>query len=878
MIHGTIHPFGGYEKDERGRYFIPNLNTYTMNYYSTRGMAAELATYETPFADEVQETEQEQERGQSGPQNYSDNYLTDLESPFSQNFSTTISEKASTPLASNYVQLLASLNDREFTETLYEMASELQDSWISKISNETAMGERFVPFATQQAQQYFAPLINEAETTLERITDHFNAVNIGDQSEAEIEQYFQQFETGNNLSAAQEQFLGGIIKKVKSVVKTAGNLVKKGISAVGKILPIGPLLNRIKGMIPLLLKKVLQFAIGKLPANLRPHAQNLAKKFLKLELVENTETESSTTGDIASIQTEFDNQVANLVFSADENEAEEFVMEYENSEHMLQRETDLETGGYQIPPLDVARQQFINELKNLREGESPAPAIERFLPAAILALQPVIKIAIGIIGRPRIINFLAKIIARLIGKYVPENIAMPLASSIIDVGMSAIGFEVHETNKTDVAYEAIANSIQETVQRLPMDEILNEDEEEITAEVLQAFEAAAPNNFPSRYIRRDVLPSTANGIWVMKPRKGPKHYYKKYTNIFNVTIEPKTAKSIKSFGGRPLSGFLKENMGLDVTKPIQARVHLFESVPGTVLSQISKSDMAPGLGVPYGWVQLHPLSVCTAAMLIKEPGLGEDVAAQFTTTRHRIGVGQRFFYLEISGAKLKYAPAPKKQGTKPPTPGPAPAPSPKVVTPARPSDIQCVLNFLKGEIRFNYFFSEAEAIELVEKLKAGDAIGSIMRIRTLIRNTLHNSLIKNIRSNVKIIHESMPELYLEDSLDGAPQNQLESEGGGFGKAILEKVLAKVIDKVVDAAFEGVKVFFKSRAAEFIAAQANAADGVTVKVWFMGVPGMAQISAIISAMKGTLSVGNVFDFVLPSMPAADTQVSPGKVWD
>ncbi|MGC1240489.1 MAG: hypothetical protein WA874_02825 [Chryseosolibacter sp.] len=850
-----------------------------MNTYSTRGMAAELASYETPFADETQDAEQDQERGQTGPQNYSDNYLMDLESPFSQNFNSAISEKAPNPQAADYVQLLASLNDREFTETLYEMASELQDSWTSKISNETAMGERFVPFAAQQSQQYFAPLINQAEAALERITDHFTAINIGDQSESEIEQYFLQFETDNALSAAQEQFLGGIIKKVKSVVKTAGNLVKKGINVVGKILPIGPLLNRIKGMIPILLKKVLQFAIGKLPQNLRPHAQNLAKKFLKLEVVETTETEGYTTGDIASIQTEFDNQVANMVFSADEAGAEDFVMDYENSENVLQRENDLETGGYQIPPLDVARQQFIDELKNLQEGESPAPAIERFLPAAILALQPVIKIAIGIIGRPRIINFLAKIIARLIGKYVPQNVAMPLASSIIDVGMSAIGFEVHETHKADVAYEAIANTIQETVQKLSLDEMLAGEDDEITAEVLQAFEAAAPNNFPAKYIRRDVLPSTANGIWVMKPRKGPKHYYKKYTNIFNVTIEPKTAKSITTFGGRPLSSFLKDNMALDITKPIQARVHLFESIPGTLLSQISKHDKAPGLGVPGGWVQLHPLSVCTAAMLVKEPGLGEDVPVHFRTTRHRIGVGQRFYYLEISGAKLKYVPVPKKQGVKPaPGPVPAPTPTPRVVVPARPSDIQCVLNFLKGEIRFNYFFSESDAMELVEKLKAGDAIASIMRIRSLIHNTLHNSLIKNIRSNVKIIHETMPELYLENSPDGSPQSQMESEGGGIGKAILEKVLTKVIDKLVDAAFEGVKVFFKTRAAEFIAAQANPADGVTVKVWFTGVPGMAQVSAIISGLKGTLSIGNVFDFIMPSVPAADVQVSPGKVWD
>ena len=155
-------------------------------------------------------------------------------------------------------------------------------------------------------------------------------------------------------------------------------------------------------------------------------------------------------------------------------------------------------------------------------------AIERFLPAAILALQPVIKVALSIIGRQKVINFLAGLLAKLVRKFVPENVARPLAASIIDVGMSAIGFEVNETTKTDVAYEAIVNTIQETIQRLgSLSEHQLNDQEALAAEVVQAFEAAAPNNFPAKYIRRDVLPSTANGIWVLKPRKGPKHLYKK---------------------------------------------------------------------------------------------------------------------------------------------------------------------------------------------------------------------------------------------------------------------------------------------------------------------------------------------------------------
>lgn len=840
-----------------------------MENYSTNGMAAELASYETPFADEA--VDQYEEQGENTE--YSQNYLADLESPFSQNFDSGATDKESSPLAANYVQLLGGLNDQEFSEALYQMASEVTNSWSDKVSNEAAMGDRFVPFATQQAQQYFAPLIDQAEATLDRIRDHFTATNLSDHSETEIENYFAQFETPYGLSPAQEQFLGGLIKKVKSVVSTAGNLVKKGINVVGKFLPIGPILDKIKRLIPHLLNRVLKFAIGKLPVALRPHAQNLAKRFLKMEAVENLGLHEATTPDLESIQMEFDNQVANLVFSQDENEAEQYAFEFEHAEEMLQRETADEAGGLHVPSLDAAREQLINELRDLKDGESPAPAIERFLPAAILALQPVIKVALSIIGRQKVINFLAGLLAKLVRKFVPENVARPLAASIIDVGMSAIGFEVNETTKSDVAYEAIVNTIQETVQRLGnLSEHKLNDQEAFAAEVVQAFEAAAPNNFPAKYIRKDVLPSTANGIWVLKPRKGPKHLYKKYTNVFNTTIEPRVAKSIRIFGGRPLSSFLKENLSLDVSKPIQARVHLYEAINGTQLSNIAKHEKTPGLSVQHGYVQLHPLSMCNAAMLIKEPGLGEDVDIAYRTSPFKIKTGQRFFYLEIAGAKLKYVvPQPKKQEPRPPKPTPIYPIDPKPVV-AKASDIQCILNLLKGEIKVNYFFSEAESIQIVEKLKAGDYLGAAYKIKAVLHDVLHNALIKNIGSKVKIIHEAIPELYLDNYI------QSESKGGGLGKDIMMKVIEKLIEKLVAVAFDAVGAFFKARAAEFIKAQAEPADGVTVKLRFFNIPGLSQVSAIINGLRGTLSIGNVLDFAIPSIPSPDIDIKPGQVWD
>ena len=62
-------------------------------------------------------------------------------------------------------------------------------------------------------------------------------------------------------------------------------------------------------------------------------------------------------------------------------------MEYGNSFEALESTGDFESEFNGSNSLDAARQQFINELKNLQADESPAPAIERFLP-----VQPAINL------------------------------------------------------------------------------------------------------------------------------------------------------------------------------------------------------------------------------------------------------------------------------------------------------------------------------------------------------------------------------------------------------------------------------------------------------------------------------------------------------
>lgn len=857
----------------------------------TFGNAADnqLAEYETPFADA---TLRESEKPEEASYSYPEQSAPELENPFASTFGAQSSgENAPSPIAGEVVNFLSELHSDEFGQQLYEMALELEDTWSNKVSNEAAMGERFTSFATQEATQYFEPLLNETTRMIDRVSQQFTGNNFSDVTETEVERFFETLEADHaQLSPAQEQFFGGLLDKVKSVVKKGIDLAKKGAAVVGKFLPSQIILNKLKALIKPLLDKVLSFAIGKLPKNLQPYAQTLAKKLLNLEADTEILSESEeipATGSLEAIQTEFDNHIANLVFSPGEAEADNAVMEYESSSDALQRQNLLyESSGLNLPPLDVARQQFIDELRQLQPGQSPAAAIERFLPVAIMALQPIIKVAISIIGRQKIISFLAGLLAKLVAKYVPEEVAKPLATSIIDVGLSAIGFETNERNRSDLAYEAIANTVQETIQNMGViSEATLNDSEALMAETLEAFEKAAASNFPSQLLKANKRLTAENGTWVMMPRSGRKHCYKKYTRSFEVTIDNRIATTLTTFRGTPLANFLKDKLGLDLSKPITARVHLYEAIEGTKLYMIARSERIPGLGNSGrgAYRQLHPLSVEAASLLLKEPKLGRDFPAQFTTRRHHTAIGQRFYFLEIPGASLKLVAVAGHENKNGASPVPGQLPVPKYVTIVpNSSDIQCVINVVRSEIRLNYYLSEEDAKGVAEKLNAKDYPGAFVNMRHSIRNVLHGMLNRNVGNKVKIIHEAMPEMFLDNYEEQQEQFSWSSVGsalGGIalnaGKDVLRNIVEKLTDEISDRAFQAVVNHFKTRVNEFIAAQAAPRDGVTIEIIWSNIPGMSSIGTIINALKGKLSLGNIADLRLPSLPVPEVKILAGK---
>jgi len=835
----------------------------------------ELSEFETPFTDYQVQSEDKFE-------NHILSYPSELESPFRFTYETLEGGGiVSTPSSDAFVELLAELNNPDFETILYDLVAEAEDTFSSRISDEFVMGENYIPFVTQQINQYFEPLTKETERIFDEINNHFSGNNLADYNESEIDQLFEKFELEHiQLSPAQDQFLGSIIKKAKSVVNAGVKLAKKGISTVGKILPINQILGKLKKFIKPLLERVLRFAINKLPKNYQSQAQALAKKFLKLETTSSYENASAGGDDLESIQYELDNNIVSLLFLPDEPQSESLIQDYLTSSEVYEREISYETSGLNIPSLSFARKKFITNLRNLKQGESPIPSIEEFIPVALMAARPIIKMAITIIGRPKVIDFLAGLLAKLIDRYIPESVAKPLASKIIDVGMSIIGFETYEAESSELAYEAIASTIEQTVQNLgPLNESVLNDQEALTSLLLESFESAAANNFPSSYIKPGLRKSRQPGLWILMPRKSSRHYYKKFTHVFPVTIDSSTANSVTTFRGIPLTNFLRDKLGLDISIPIEARVHLYEAIDGTLLSRISRSENIPGLGPsqPYGWIQIHPLTVQAASVLLKEPGLGKDLTDEDIKNRRHIKQGQRFYFLEINGAKLKLPQISRKSDLRD---SEVQETIKRITIVPRSSDVQCVINFIRAEIKFNYFFSEEDAKSIVERLNRNDFIGASILIRNSVRNVLNNLLIKNVCHKVKIVHESIPEMYLDNikEEDFAPLAALGSLALNAGKEVLKKIIEKLVEKISEQAYRAVVNYFKARVTEFKQAQAAIDDGVTIKIIWSNIPGMSTIRTIINAVRGKLSVGNLTNLTLPNIPVPEVKIFPGKKFD
>jgi hypothetical protein len=706
------------------------------------------------------------------------------------------------PQTEQYVVFLNELYDEEFDEALSALVNEATAIYETHFLQESEGPQTIGYQAERLLNRHFAPLAAEAEAMIEALAKEFGHRNAAALTEGEIEAVIDQYQPSAELSPSFDDFLGKVKKAVKKAAK-----------AVAKVHPIGIALQKLKPLVKPLLKRVIETAIGKLPSQLQPIARQLATRlpFLKeLEEVDEHVPESAETCEVAQIQYEFNHRIANLLFAPTEVEQDLEIAR-------LQAEQP-GPDSYPLADLDHARERFVGKLRRLKEGEDPTPHVEEFIPAIL----PALKLGIKIVGRQRVVNFLAGLLGKVIGKFVGPQHTAALSRAIVDAGLRLIQLEATPEDEADAAASAVAATVEETVRRVTaLPDYVLDDQELLEGFALEAFESAAAANLPpvlpeETYRKRpDLREAKIPGVWVPY---GPRKRFKKFSRRLRSKLTPHKVAAIESFEGIPLEEFLEEELGVAPGEEIEAVAHLYESLPGTHLSDIARLDEdAPGLDLH----AIHPLTREAAGLLLDEPDLGRDVDSRYLVDPHTIEAGQRFYYLEVPGHRLLTTPEP--------------AGRPKV---RRPTQLRLVLDFPRGEIRLYLFLSEIRAQEIAVKLRQHAHIGTVTaHLRPFVQRGLRSALTGAF-GRTKIIHEAVtPDRWL------AALRRLPS--------LLPQALRGRLEEWV---LTGLSKHLKQRAEKFIKAADDTVDGVTLVVTVGSPPGFARLR---QALKGkTLSLATL----------------------
>ena len=615
-------------------------------------------------------------------------------------------------VSEGFRELLAELRDSEFDEALLGLVDEA-DARAQLLGLDEADAD---PARVERAlHHWLEPLRMEAEALLDQMGDALAARDAQTLTDEEVDRLLEGLEPGESAGGPVfEDFLTKLWDKAKSAVKGAVRLAKKGIAAVGKILPIGIILKRLKPLVRPLLTRVLKIAMNRLPPALRPAAAQLARRFLgvrELEALESDEAvpaaESAAAADVRSLQLDFDAEITSLLLVPEEPELESLV-----AEASLRAER-LDDGS--LAELDRAREDFVNGLAGLEQGEDPTPLVEQFLPAIL----PALRVGINVIGRPKVVNFLAKFLGRLIAPYVGAQLTQPLSRAIVDAGLRLMTLEAGENEQAAadprVAAEAFAALVEDTVSRVAeLDEDELEDEGIVEEVAFEGFHRAARGQFPASVLRgARAGGGQARGVWVGMPRRGRRRY-RKYSRVLDATISPEAAALVRTRGGRTLAMFLRDRLGR--TGPVQARLHLYQAVPGTRLGRIARAERAvPGLGpaATAAHTELHPLTREAAGALLGEPELGADVSEAFLDELAPAAVGQRFYYLEVAGGRPAAMAADEPTAT-------AGAGRPRLSTTTAAIDVR------RNELRVAVYLSEAQTQDIAARLRRNEPLGGLL--------------------------------------------------------------------------------------------------------------------------------------------------------
>jgi hypothetical protein len=304
-----------------------------------------------------------------------------------------------------------------------------------------------------------------------------------------------------------------------------------------------------------------------------------------------------------------------------------------------------------VADLDVARARLARQLEAATPGVSPVAEVEQFIPVVMAAL-PFIRMGIGIIGRGKVVNFLADKLAGLIKGHIGAQAAQALARPIVDVGLRMLSLESETAAGTAaLGSEAMVATLEDTIRtvsELPAEAFA--DPIRLEAEIQEAFAESVARHVPRVLLARNlraVETAQDRGVWVYMPRvTRPCYRYKKYTHVFAVPISRPVARAIQFPAGDTLERRLLD-AGARVW-PVQSEVHLYEAVPGTQIGHLAAFEAGSAAGeTAEAATEFEVLTPEVASMLVGEPGLGRHARLR--------GRARRLFRIVAPGLRVRRA-------------------------------------------------------------------------------------------------------------------------------------------------------------------------------------------------------------------------------
>jgi hypothetical protein len=710
------------------------------------------------------------------------------------------------PQTEEYVSFLNELYDEKFNEALSSLVDEAAAIYETNFANKQQDPHTAGYQAERLLNQHFAPLVAEAETMIRTLATELGKRDPDTLSEDEVETIVDRYHPSAQLAPNFEEWLGGLGNIIKKVAKAGLDLTQKGFSAIAK-LGLGPILNKLLALVKPMIKRVVESAINELPPTLRPIARLLRDKlpFLKeFEEGEGSEPETAGTYEVAEIQNEFNQGVANLLFAQTEAEQDLEVARAANPPGA--------PDAYPVAELELARERFVDSLGQLKEGENPTPQVENFLPALI----PVLKVGLKLAGRQRVVNFLASFLGKLIQKFVGPQYAPPLSQAIVDAGLRLLQLETTPQGESKAAASAVASTVEETVRRVAaLPDYVLDNQELLEGAALEAFEQAAANNLPpvlseDTYRKRPELREHRRGFWYPCGRR----YKKRLGQKFIARISPYKVTSLETFDGSTVGEALEEQYAIAPGEELEAEVHLYEAMPGMRLSDIVRGEeVITKVDGEDGRNQLHPLTRDAAALLLDQPELGRDAGPGEIGDPTAPQIGQRFYYLEIPGKRPLMVPTPGSRAHV-----------------RHRSRSRIILHFPKNEIIAYLCLSEIRAQEIAVKMRQHAHMGTVAdRLRRFIDRGVNRAFAANL-GGLKIVHGAVVPGQPVDALNRLP-------------SLVPRTLR---GRITEWLVKGLADHLQKHAQEFIKAADDTADGVTLVITLENPPGFRQLG---EALKG-----------------------------